>query len=144
MWRLGSLTKSWACPGLRLGYALAPDDESADLLRRRRPQWSVSSLALAVVEPMLERTDLPAWATDVAALRRSFAASLTALGFDVTDTEVNWILVVEPRLRERLIPHGVLVRDCSNFGLPGVARVAVPRAEEFERVLRAFERVRPS
>jgi len=48
-WRLGSLTKLWACPGLRLGYALAPDPGSAERLRRRQPQWSVNGLALAAL-----------------------------------------------------------------------------------------------
>jgi len=31
-----------------------------------------------------------------------------------------------PGLREALAPHGVIVRDCANFGLPGVVRIAVP------------------
>lgn len=145
VWRLGSLTKLWACPGLRLGYAIAPDERSADLITSRQPQWSVSSLALAVVEPMLDRTDLAGWSTATRDMRRSFAESIRATGFPVEDTDSTWILVEgQQGLRERLIPHGVLVRDCTNFGLAGVSRVAVPRADDVDRVLRAFGQVGPS
>jgi len=145
VWRLGSLTKLWACPGLRLGYVIAPDDRSADIVRRRQPRWSVSSLALAAVEPMLAQTDLVAWSKTIADLRRSFVDAIGANGFGVVDTDVNWVLIDgEVGLRERLIPYGVLVRDCTNFGLAGVSRVAVPRVDEMERVLRAFERTGPA
>lgn len=145
VWRLGSLTKLWSCPGLRLGYLIAPDDRSADLIRQRQPRWSVSSLALAVVAPMLERTDIAAWCRDIADLRRSLADTIRALGFAVTETQANWVLVDrEPQLRERLAVHGLLVRDCGSFGLEHVSRVAVPRPEQFERAVRAFERIDPS
>ncbi len=139
VWRLGSLTKLWACPGLRLGYAIAPDDRAADLVRKRQPQWSVSSLALAVMDPMLAMTDLPDWTKQIGSQRAEFAAVLIALGFVVTSTDVNWILIeASEGLRERLIPHGVLVRDGANFGLPGVFRVALPKPQEMDVVCRSF------
>lgn len=142
VWRLGSLTKLWACPGLRLGYAIAPDDRSAELIRARQPRWSVSSIALGAVAPMLDRTDLAGWAPTIRDMRSTFRDAVRELGFRVADTDVNWILVEdEVDLRGRLIPHGVLVRDCTSFGLPTTARVAVPRRDQFDRVLTAFDRV---
>lgn len=142
VWRLGSLTKLWACPGLRLGYAIAPDDASAQRLRDLRPRWSVNALALSIIDEMLELTDLDLWTRSVASARMDFAMRIRASGHTVVDTDVNWLLVKDDAsLRERLIPHGVLVRDCTSFGLPGVSRVAVPRAHELDRVVDAFERV---
>ncbi len=57
---VGSLTKLFACPGLRLGYVLAPDAPFADRIRDRQPRWAVNGLAVALVPELLERTDLPA------------------------------------------------------------------------------------
>jgi len=103
-WRLGSLTKLWACPGLRLGYALAPDPGSAERLRRRQPQWSVNGLALAALPHLLERTDLAGWASAIRTLRAEFVAALRTLGFTVDDTDVNWVLVHRaPRRRARRV-----------------------------------------
>lgn len=142
VWRLGSLTKTWACPGLRLGYAIAPDEETAETIRRRQPRWSVGSLALAVVEPLLGQTDLVSWSTTVATSRTEFLAAVRALGYAARDTEANWILVDDvDDLRSRLIAHGIVVRDCTSFGLAGTSRVAVPRREHFDEVIGAFTAV---
>jgi threonine-phosphate decarboxylase len=138
-WRLGSLTKLWACPGLRLGYVIAPDADAAARIRARQPRWAVNALALAVVEPLLARTQLAGWAGGVADLRAELATSLRELGYDATATEANWVLVRSARpLRDELARHGVLVRDCASFGLPGTYRVALPRPAQLDAVLAAF------
>src|SRR5690606_27382019 len=51
---VGSLTKLFACPGLRLGYVLDHGDGTvAAEVRRRRPEWSVNGLACAVLPQLL-------------------------------------------------------------------------------------------
>lgn len=143
-WQLGSLTKLWACPGLRLGYVIAPDPAAIEAIASRQPQWSVNSLAVAVVEPLLAVTDLSVWAAEIAALRVEFCARLRDVGVDVEPTAANWVLVRTSdaaELRRRLIERGVLVRDCSSFGLPDLCRVALPRHQQLDSVIRAFERV---
>jgi threonine-phosphate decarboxylase len=137
-WRLGSLTKLWACAGLRIGYAIAPDAEHAVRLRLRRPRWSVNGLALAAVADLLAATDLVAWHAALVRLRGEFVDHLATLGVAAQPTDANWVMITSPGLRERLAPHGVVVRDCASFGLPGVHRVAVPRPDQLERVLAAF------
>jgi histidinol-phosphate/aromatic aminotransferase/cobyric acid decarboxylase-like protein len=146
-WRLGSLTKLWACPGLRLGYAIAPDAATAALLRRRQPQWAVNGLALAAIEPLLSHTDLPAWAAATLQQRRHLVGLLVAHGLTVTDTDACWVLVHRPGLRAELLPYGVVVRDCTSFGLPGVHRIAVPTEEQLDRLMdavAAVTRARPT
>ena len=53
---VGSLTKVFACPGLRLGFVLGDD---AERIARRQPAWSVGSVALAVVVDLLARHRSP-------------------------------------------------------------------------------------
>ena len=65
---VGSLTKLFACPGLRLGYVLA-DPELVEPCRRRQPAWSVNGPAVAALPELLDAADLPAWSTAVGTLR---------------------------------------------------------------------------
>lgn len=120
---VGSLTKLFACPGLRLGYVLADD---AAALAARQPTWAVNGLALAVLPDLLAAADLPGWRTAVSARRSELAALLAAHGITVAAGDAPWVLALAPGLRERLAPHGVVVRDCASFGLEGWARIAVP------------------
>jgi histidinol-phosphate/aromatic aminotransferase/cobyric acid decarboxylase-like protein len=142
-WRLGSLTKLWSCPGLRLGFVIAPTAERADAVRNLQPRWSVNALALAALPELLELTDLPRWNDSIRTLRAEFMSRLVELGFAIQDTQANWLLVHREGLREALAPNLVLVRDCTSFGLDGVARVALPDPEQMDEVLRAFEVVGP-
>jgi histidinol-phosphate/aromatic aminotransferase/cobyric acid decarboxylase-like protein len=137
-WRLGSLTKLWNCPGLRLGFVIASDPASAQRIRRRQPQWAVNGLALAVLPELLRLTNLAEWHSSIAHLRADFGQALTKAGYDVRPTAANWVLVDSVDLRARLAPLGVIVRDCASFGLHGLHRVALPSRDQFDRVVQAF------
>ncbi|HEX3394157.1 MAG TPA: aminotransferase class I/II-fold pyridoxal phosphate-dependent enzyme [Acidimicrobiales bacterium] len=123
---VGSLTKVFACPGLRVGYVLAPTGELALRLARRQTAWSLNGLAAAAVPDLLAGADLAGWAALVAARRSHLADVLAGSGLDAEPSDAPWLLVRAPGLRARLAPHGVLVRDCTSFGLPDHARIAVP------------------
>jgi histidinol-phosphate/aromatic aminotransferase/cobyric acid decarboxylase-like protein len=138
-WSLGSLTKAFGCPGLRLGYALAPAAADAAALRELRPAWAVSSLACAVLPDLLERSDPPGWTRAIATARADLAAALERHGLAPRPSDAPWVLVPGAAgLRGRLAPHGVVVRDCTSFGLPDHVRIAVPDAEGLERLDRAL------
>ena len=138
-WRLGSLTKVWASPGLRIGYAIAPDGAAAAAIRARQPRWSVNGLALAVVETLAACSSPARWAPAVTALRGRLVELLRGCGLAVTDTNACWVLVQHAGMRERLAPHGIVVRDCTSFGLPGVVRIAVPDDDGRARLAAALE-----
>ena len=124
---VGSLTKVLACPGLRVGYVLAADDGLVARLSARQPRWAVNGLACAAVPELLAGVDLPAAAARVAALRDDLAAVLAVHGRTACARDAPWVLVDQAGdLRARLAHRGILVRDCTSFGMPGTVRIAVP------------------
>ena len=136
---LGSLTKVFACPGLRVGYVHA-DPAVIARLADRQPRWSLNGLAAALVPELLVRADLPTWAAATARRRAALAAAIPG----VEPSDANYVLVrVEEgaaAARAHLARHGVLVRDCTSFGLPGHVRVAVPDEAGLARLGAAWER----
>lgn len=139
---IGSLTKLFACPGLRLGYVLTEDVDLLDRLRRRQPAWSVNALAAAALPDMVANSDLPRWATTIGALRHALVGVLTAAGLAVRDTDAPWVLVDDATwLRAALAPEGIVVRDCASFGMPGVVRIAVPDDIGRVRLAAALDRL---
>ena len=134
---VGSLTKVFACPGLRVGYVHA-EPAVIRRLAARQPRWSLNGLAAALVPELLARADLPGWAAAVARRR----AALTAAIPGVEPSDANFVLVRvdggAAAARARLAGAGVLVRDCTSFGLPDHVRVAVPDEAGLARLIAAW------
>lgn len=138
-----SLTKMWALPGLRAGYALGHPDTLA-ALSRHRPQWPVGTLALhAVVACCQVSTD--AIAAELAEHRERLAADLAGLGVRVHGPASAPFLLIEvpdgERVRAALRAHGVAVRRGDTFpGLgPDHLRIAVRPPEQCAPLLKALE-----
>lgn len=143
---VGSLTKLLACPGLRVGYVLVPTGATAVLARcrHRQPRWSVNGLAVSALPELLAPVDLAAWSARVRELRQQLVGVLRRHGLDPRPSDANWVLVEAPGLRERLAPLGIVVRDCTSFGLPGVMRIAVPSVSGLDRLDEALSVIEPA
>lgn len=137
---VGSLTKVFACPGLRLGYIIADD---VDRFARLQHEWPVGTLALDVLVDLLGMVDLSLWCSQIAEHRRGLVQVLAEHGLAAEPSDAPWLLVRAPGLRERLARQGVVVRDCTSFGLPGWARIAVPDGEGLARLDLALRRSAP-
>ncbi|HHW62271.1 MAG TPA: threonine-phosphate decarboxylase [Syntrophomonadaceae bacterium] len=147
---LGSLTKFFALPGLRIGYAVAaqPVVESMESLLA---PWRLNTLALVAGEKSLQDKDyidrtletIPAW-------RQSFARQLQEIkGLKVYPSDSNFLLLkVEKKgcsaeeLQDKLGAEGLLIRVCSNFqGLsPFHFRLAVRSQEENQIMIKSLKR----
>lgn len=134
---VGSFTKVFSCPGLRLGYVIADDLER---LTAGQPAWPVNGLGLALLPELLAVADLPGWAAAMVRRRGEVVELLKAHDLVVHTADAPWVLVTAPGLRERLAPHGVVVRDCESFGMPGTARIGLPDERGLERLALALDR----
>lgn len=136
---LGSLTKAWAIPGIRVGYVLARDDAEADAIRALRPRWSVNGLVCAALPALLDLADPVAWRDGIAGLRGELRRVLERHGLRADPSDAPYVWVPDaPGLRNRLLPQGVVVRDGTSFGHPDAVRIAVPGPDGIARLDRAL------
>lgn len=132
---LNAITKTFAVPGIRLGYAFCASEHLAGVLGQQVPEWNVSTLAEAAASAAFH-TD-PAYLNDARSLirrERTFLdQELSDCGFQVYLSEANYILFhSDTNLYEPLLKQKILIRDCSDYeGLgEGWYRIAVRNHEE--------------
>ena len=147
-----SLTKFYAMPGLRLGFASAHPD-LVQRLERGKDVWNVNSLAQAAGVAALGLKVYHKKSREFVQAEKDWLYErLCAVnGLSPIRPSVNFILVnVEEtglssgELTARMRGQGVLVRDCANYtGLEGrqYIRVAVRSRAENEQLLKALEAV---
>jgi histidinol-phosphate aminotransferase len=144
---LRSLTKTWALPGLRAGYALgAPDVLRA--LTRHRPHWPVGTLVLEAVAACAEPhavAEAEQAAEELASHREWLTKRLKDLpGVHVYEPAAAPFLLIRvrdgERVRQGLRDRGIAVRRGDTF--PGLTtdhlRVAVREPERCEDLLSAL------
>ncbi len=147
-----SITKFYALPGLRVGYAVSAHSTVARL-QRQLPPWSVSVMGqVAAVAALNDEVHARKSLTFMAKERERFRARLAALpGCTVMPTYANYCLVELPRgqhardVTERLRRRGLLIRDCSSVpgANPRSVRLAVRTSSENDRLLRELSQLLP-
>lgn len=122
-----SLTKTFAIPGLRLGYVMASDNVIKKLLDKKMP-WTVNALAIKAGLQLFRNYDQ--WQFNVQELIHATQRFINALSvinwLEVRPTHTSYFLVKVGKnsaaeLKKYLAEeHGILVRDATNFnGLEG-------------------------
>jgi histidinol-phosphate/aromatic aminotransferase/cobyric acid decarboxylase-like protein len=137
-----SLTKDFAIPGVRVGYVVAAPALIARV-EQARPAWTTSSPAQAAAVAACTAGAFVADSRDrLLADRARLAAELADLGLPTAPSSTGFLAVRtgEARsLRRRLLAgHGILVRDCTSYGLPDHIRLAARPAAERARVIAAL------
>ncbi len=139
---LGSLTKLLACPGIRIGYVICPDEKSMQSIRLYRPEWTLGGIECYVLANVLNSCDIEGWSRMLTEATHNLADLLSSYGLRVDRRDAPWILVQGvDDLDRRLIEHGVLIRDCTNFNMPGTYRISACRGIEMERLDKALAKV---
>ena len=148
---LRTFTKFYGLTGLRVGYGIA-DEETIDVFSKAKMPWNVNSLAQAAARAAMADEEHSRRTIELMKEEKKFLSNeLSRIdGFHVFPADTNFILVDvrktgfrASQLREKMIRHGLLVRDCSSFiGLDTFyVRVAVRTRKENERLLDAFRKV---
>ncbi len=148
---LRSLTKFYAIPGLRLGYAVSTA-ETATALNRQLPPWRLNTLAEVVGNRILKDKDYGSKTrTLVDKLRQELRRGLMELpGIKVFTGTANYLLLkIDHRqtnahdLSQQLLKQGIALRRCDNFaGLDeNYLRIAVRNAHENNRLLTALQQI---
>ncbi|NNJ84661.1 MAG: cobyric acid synthase, partial [Gammaproteobacteria bacterium] len=151
---LRSMTKFYGIPGLRLGYALAPEP-LARQLAAFLPPWSVGSLAQAVGVAVLEdRAYANETRITVSRLRQQLQRGLLDFAnpgdMTIFPSAANYLLIRlersdldAPRLARELLAYRIAIRVCDNYeGLDSrYFRVAVRTENENARFLDALSQV---
>jgi threonine-phosphate decarboxylase len=147
---LRSMTKFFAIPGLRLGYAIGHEDVIRCCTENLEP-WSVNTPAqIAGVASLADSDYRERTICYVSTEREALARGLAELpGVAPFPSVANYLLVeiqngcTAAELRSMLLEKRLLIRDCSNFiGLDGrFFRVAVRTGEENSLLLAALAEV---
>jgi histidinol-phosphate aminotransferase len=141
-----SFSKAWGLAGLRIGYALgAPGSE--ELLAELAPDLGVSEISQAgALEALRSCSEMLATRVGlVSAERVTLTAALRERGFDVTDSQANFLWVAHPSLDggelvARLSRTGVLVAAGDALGEPRHVRIGVRDTACSERLLSALDK----
>lgn len=145
---LHSLTKTFAIPGLRLGYVLASANAIAQLERVKMP-WSVNTLGIEAGKFILR--NYSAFKPPVVELlveKNRFVDRIKeATSFQVKDSQTHYFLVetsdqTAATLKKNLVDHfGILIRDASNFRMlsPQHFRLATLAPDTNDLLIKALQ-----
>lgn len=138
-----TMSKAFAFAGGRLGY-LAAAPAVVDACRIVRLPYHLSAQTQAVASVALRHADeLLARVDDLRAARDGLLARLPALGFDVVDSDANFVLVGRWADRhaawEQLLAAGVLVRETGPAGYVRVSAGTPAEMDAFYAALAAVD-----
>ena len=143
---LRAFTKTFAIPGVRLGYAVCSGSLAARI-RRELPEWNLSVFAQYAGLAALEPSGYMAASVEMIAQEREYlTAELKKLGLRVFPSDANYILFQsrDRELHRKLLDKGILIRDCRDYhGLTaGLYRAAVRTRRENTALLRCLRNIK--
>ena len=140
-----SMTKDYALPGLRLGYAVASKEIIHDL-RKVCPPWNVNAVAQkAGVFALRDTSYLKRCELKIRQAKQFLVRELRHIGFTVLPSKTNFFLVKVGngrKFRARLLRRGIMVRDCDSFGLPEYVRIAVLTLPECQKLINTLKELK--
>jgi len=142
-----SFSKAWGLAGLRVGYAIGGPG-SEELLAELQPDLGVSEVSQAgALEALRSCSEIVARrVVSIARERESVTAGLRERGFDVADSQANFVWASHPaieggELSARLTRAGILVAGGAALGEPHHVRIGLRDSAATGRLLDALDKV---
>jgi histidinol-phosphate aminotransferase len=138
---LRTFSKAYGLAGLRLGYALVPD-EWADAYERINTPFAVNSLACRAGMAALDDDEHVEQTIETARWAREYMHE--HLNVRTWESGGNFVLAEvddAESVTEAAKRRGVIVRDCTSFGLPGCVRITCGTREQTERAVAVLNEV---
>jgi histidinol-phosphate aminotransferase len=152
VWQLWTPNKALGLTGVRGAYAIAPrgGEQLARELDAFAPSWVLGAAGLALLDAWCE-PPVQRWLAQARDVLRDWQQAqlemLQAMGWRCEPSDANFCVcdpgVADlPALLAHLRRHGIKLRDCASFGLPGRVRASVQPPAAREALRRAWETFR--
>jgi histidinol-phosphate aminotransferase len=138
-----TLSKGYSLAGLRLGFAIAQPKLLSGLLKVK-DSYNIDAIACAVgTAAMLDQAYKNDCAEKVKASRSKLSQDLKQLGFEVPDSQTNFLFVRPPQGNAEAIylalkQRGILVRYFNQPGLSDKLRITVGTPEQNQSLIEAL------
>ena len=148
---VNAFTKTYAMPGIRLGYLITDNDGLRRRIQMQQPEWSVSMFAQRAGIAALGAEGYLSEARQAVQTEKGYVCErLREMGMNVFDGEAPFVMFLSRKeLYEPLREKGILIRKCD--GIRGISdqpeegghyyRVGIRSHEENMRLIRAIREV---
>ena len=168
LWQLWTPNKALGLTGVRAAYAVAPLGAQGDarVMEMLCPSWPIGAHGVAMLQAWTQ-TEVQAWLAASLGLLRGWKARqislCAALGWNALPGDANFfvcdigiemcalnsdravdVFSVRDAFESRsavtkLRSHGIKLRDCASFGLPGHVRLSVQMPAAQDELLKAWQ-----
>jgi len=148
LWQLYSPNKALGLTGVRAAYAIAPLDAEADIdaMNQLCASWPIGAHGVAMLEAWTQPLT-QAWLADSLAALQQWKVQQSALcesmGWTVWPSLANFFVCQADIDLAALRQHGIKLRDCASFGLPGHVRISVQPPAAHDALRAAWLLIRP-
>lgn len=149
---LRGVSKFFAAPGMRLGYAVSGNRQLLDKMKEKQIPWSLNSLGAFAGELLFQDKNYIEQTRQLILSERSRMHDILSQvpSFKVYPAYANFLLLqilkqekTASDVFETCIKHGLMIRDCSSFQcLDGeFVRFCIMKPEDNSRLLKALKEI---